>query len=66
MRFSLIVMLASAYSYNNHGCIGLSGFFSRLDGDDCLRLDKVANSSHSSYPLRGAKACGTENNSAAI
>ncbi|KAF3009287.1 hypothetical protein E8E15_002049 [Penicillium rubens] len=86
MRFSLIVMLASAYaraslggtleiididnqcaiwSYDNHGCTGSSAFFSQLDGDDCSRLDKVANSTHSGYPLRGAEACGTENDSAA-
>ncbi|CAG7989481.1 unnamed protein product [Penicillium salamii] len=86
MRFSLIVMLASAYarasfggtleiididnqcaiwSYDNHGCTGSSAFFSQLDGDDCSRLDKVANSTHSGYPLRGAEACGTENNSSA-
>ncbi|CAG8906763.1 unnamed protein product [Penicillium salamii] len=86
MRFSLIVMLASAYarislggtleiidvdnqcaiwSYDNHGCTGSSAFFSRLDGDDCSRLDKVANSTHPGYPMRGAEACGTENNSSA-
>ncbi|CAG7969807.1 unnamed protein product [Penicillium salamii] len=86
MRFSLIVMLASAYarvslggtleiidvdnqcaiwSYDNHGCTGSSAFFSRLDGEDCSRLDKVANSTHPGYPMRGAEACGTENNSSA-
>ncbi|CAG8030236.1 unnamed protein product [Penicillium salamii] len=58
-------MLANQWSYDNHGCTGSSAFFSQLDGDDCSRLDKVANSTHSGYPLRGAEACGTENNSAA-
>ncbi|CAG7938423.1 unnamed protein product [Penicillium salamii] len=53
------------WSYDNYGCTGSSGFFSRLDGDDCSRLDMVANSTHSGYPLRGAEACGTENNSSA-
>ncbi|KAJ5337440.1 uncharacterized protein N7506_005462 [Penicillium brevicompactum] len=28
-------------------------------------LDKVANSTHPGYPMRGAEACGTENNSSA-
>ncbi|CAG7975995.1 unnamed protein product [Penicillium salamii] len=86
MRFSLIVMLASAYaraslggtleiididnqcaiwSYDNHGCTGSSAFFSQLDGDECSRLDKVANSTHPGYPMRGSEACGTENNSPA-
>ncbi|KAJ5202967.1 hypothetical protein N7449_005046 [Penicillium cf. viridicatum] len=54
------------WSYNNYGCIGLLGFFSRLDGDDCLRLDKVANSTYLGYPLRSAEACGTENNSVKV
>ncbi|CAG7975612.1 unnamed protein product [Penicillium salamii] len=86
MRFSLIVILASAYaraslggtleiididkkcaiwSNDNHGCTGSSTFFSQLDGDYCSKLDKVANSTHPGYPMRGAEACGTENNSSA-
>ncbi|CAG7965386.1 unnamed protein product [Penicillium salamii] len=86
MRFSLIVILVSAYaraslggtleiididdqcaiwSYDNHGCTGSSAFFSQLDGDDCSGLDKVANSTHTGYPMRGAEACGTENGSSA-
>ncbi|CAG8092469.1 unnamed protein product [Penicillium salamii] len=86
MRFSLIVILASAYaraslggtleiididkqcairSYDNHGCTGSSAFFSQLDGDDCSRLDKVTNSTHPGYPMRGSETCGTENDSSA-
>ncbi|CAG7991084.1 unnamed protein product [Penicillium nalgiovense] len=53
------------WSYDNHGCTGSSAFFSQLDGDDCSRLDKVANSTHPGYPMRGAEACGTENDSSA-
>ncbi|KAJ5337316.1 uncharacterized protein N7506_005338, partial [Penicillium brevicompactum] len=53
------------WSYDNHGCTGSSAFFSQLDGDDCSRLDKVANSTHPGYPMGGAEACGTENNSSA-
>ncbi|KAK9847947.1 hypothetical protein MYU51_017435 [Penicillium brevicompactum] len=53
------------WSYDNHGCTGSSAFFSQLDGDDYSRLDKVANSTHPGYPMRGAEACGTENNSSA-
>ncbi|CAG8945131.1 unnamed protein product [Penicillium salamii] len=84
MHFSLIVMLASAYtqasfggtleiinidnqcviwSYNNHGCTGSSTFFSQLNRNNCS--NKVANSTHSGYPLCGAEACGMENNSSA-
>ncbi|CAG7934846.1 unnamed protein product [Penicillium salamii] len=55
----------AVWSYDNHGCTGSSRFFSQLDGDDCSRLDKVANSTHPGYPMRGSEACGTENNSSA-
>ncbi|CAG7957021.1 unnamed protein product [Penicillium nalgiovense] len=86
MRFSVAIILASAYaraslggtleiididkkcaiwSNDNHGCTGSSAFFSQLDGDYCSKLDKVTNSTHQGYPMRGAEACGTESNSSA-